>query len=277
MTTLIRWVVRPAFAIGLGLATYVTAVRPHKLGLIEALAFIAVAISATIQMWIALGGLLAAKRNKSRERLNKMLVGKIIFLWRQHIIDCDVTKISMHIWVVPPLYRRVFPYKLRRALTDRLSEQVVQERSWRPYLKCIAYQRYEYKAPSRVKFKKGLGMVGDCLEENLDDKVHFMNFEDAVVQGYLATEESWRAAPSTISHGLLYSKAKILADSYGQAAAIVLREPTGEAYGCITIEVPKGCRTKLSHSGVLRTEIRDFRVMIASVLSLESSDTNIVR
>lgn len=61
----------------------------------------------------------------------------------------------------------------------------------------------------------------------------------------LSSEDAWKGASARITHKLPLGYAEKLARTYSEAAAIVLRETTGEPIGCITIEIPIDSRAHI--------------------------------
>ena len=73
-------------------------------------------------------------------------------------------------------------------------------------------------------------------------------FQNALRQG----EANWHTQPIHITQNLRYGHAVSLAASYGQVAAMVIRETSGEAIGCITLDVPPAATMRLRRPAAKR-------------------------
>jgi hypothetical protein len=199
-----------------------------------------------------LGNALAERLGLRRERAARMVYGilrsKVIMISRDtRFHDVDASRISMHVWEVRPwLLRTLVPFRIRRRLADMLSDETVTTWGRRlTFLKCLAVYRMDPQPSSGVRFRKGKGLVGICVEENRKGKAQFVDFEARAFKSAIATEASWVKARSTITRSLNYRDARKLAERYGQAVAFVIQDESGEAIGALTMSLPIKCPVRI--------------------------------
>jgi hypothetical protein len=177
-----------------------------------------------------------------RDRVRRSLNTGLLALHRSGAYPDDITRVSFHVWVVPMWYRRLVPYRIRRRRKPddrRLPERL------RPRLQRLALHRFEQHEPSGVIFRKGIGLVGRCIDLNDRNQILIMRFNSAPAKRAMRDEATWANADINIHHNLKLSDARTLAQSYSQAAAIVIRERSGDAIGCVTLELPTDCKVSL--------------------------------
>ncbi len=155
----------------------------------------------------------------------------------------DPMKLGFHVWLVPRLYRFIFPYGFRKFIR-RVRPDTIKKDPWlRPKLKLGGVYRIERQPPSGAVFKKGNGVIGTCIHANEYNKCLPINWEKPVRQKLLSQKDrsKWNEANLKITLGIKYDDAVLLAERYGQAAAMVItRIESGEAIGCVTIDLPHG-------------------------------------
>jgi hypothetical protein len=250
-------------------ASFAPAVEQHK-ALPQSLRMVTlvVGIAAGIQAWASVGDVLSLRRSRAHRQTNDFLLTRLVKLCREgHFAGCDTTKVSLHVWEVPAWYRRLVPYKLRRRLRERFADDTG---AWRPKLVLAGHQRFEPQESLSLRHRKGTGLVGTCLSINRPDQIEIVDFESPDFQAALQSEETWRKNTSAaITRGLSYRRATQLAARYGQAAALVVREPNSEeAIACVTLEVPPGCSRKLEDSPEVLRELEGIADALADFLSI---------
>ena len=108
----------------------------------------------------------------------------------------------------------------------------------RPRIQRVATYRIDHLPQSEVSFKKGFGVVGRCIELGptgvMQVKLDSPTFRNAMKLG----ADAWANHSVDLTQNLTYKQAETLARRYGQVAAKVIQEGSGEVIGCITVEVP---------------------------------------
>jgi hypothetical protein len=167
-------------------------------------------------------------------------------IYREDLYSDDLTKVSFHVWIVPMWYRLLVPYQIRRKVKrDRRKMPLFL----RPRLRRVATFRWEHHEPSGINFKKGVGVIGRCIDLNEKGKPFLVRMDSDTFQAALrAGKDAWRSQDIKITQNLKFKDAEALAGSYGQVAALVLRERSGEAIGCITLDLPSGAKISLRRS-----------------------------
>lgn len=164
-------------------------------------------------------------------------------------VDRDLTDLRVHVWEVPRWYRRMIPYGfrsfLRRHAPGRRSED---DTKWiiRPNLVRVAAVGLVPQAPSGIRFRKGVGLVGVCVASNDRSEYSTLNIESPKYRTALrsATEDEWRNYGPKVTHNLSLADASKLSHSYGQVLGKVIQDThSGEAIGCVTVSV-KTCAPK---------------------------------
>ncbi|MCU1387846.1 MAG: hypothetical protein JWL72_1184 [Ilumatobacteraceae bacterium] len=210
-----------------------------------AIGFVAVGVG--IQVMSALNELVGTRRNKGHAQTDTRVRQVLVELSRRPdmIEDAqhpgrDLRKISLHVWEVPRWYRRFFPYRLRVALKKHAGPWL-QKLRLRPRLVLVSSQRFDFQSSLRIRFRKGTGLVGTALaHESLPgrESALFVDFKSQEFQAALSSESSWERASADLTRRLPYGDAMRLSRRYGQAVALTIQEPSGEAVGCPTFEVP---------------------------------------
>ena len=173
-------------------------------------------------------------------RVKQLLQSAIVSLSQNSQIPAqELVGVSLHVWLVPPWYRRLVPYQLRRRLKGRRDG-----RPWprwlkrRPALLCLSRFRVQPHDRSGVTFRPGIGLVGRCVALNRPTEIHVVKLNAKKFKQAVASDEGWNKAPVTTTYHLDRKSAQMLADMYSEAAALVMRDNSGDALGCVTIELP---------------------------------------
>lgn len=179
----------------------------------------------------------------TRYRVKRSLQRALVKIYDENFYTGKVTKISFHVWLIPGWYRKTIPYRLRhrgKQLANRLP-------IWtRPHLVRFAVFRFEHHSSAEVRFRKGVGIIGRCIDLNRKDHVMTIALDSKAFRVALADQQAWAGARDELTHGLPFAAAQQLADAYGQVATVVLRETWGEAIGCLTMELPRRCKLRLT-------------------------------
>jgi hypothetical protein len=138
------------------------------------------------------------------------------------------------------------------------------------FLKRLAVYRVDPQPSSGVRFRKGKGLVGMCVEENRRGAAQFVDFESAAFQSAIASEQAWANAHHTITRSLSHRDASTLAYRYGQAVALVIQDESGEAIGALTMSMPKGCPVRIADEALndlIQQDLGETADILASVLT----------
>lgn len=168
-----------------------------------------------------------------------------------------VASMSLHVWLLPIWYRKLrwarigLRWGIVKVAGPERSKRIVL----RPRLTRFVVDRVDALEPSGVTFRRGVGLVGLCIERDRRDKAMAVDFETPDMQELLkASAADWKAAPSESTFNLSQHDFGRLADKYGQAMALVLREAsTGEPIGCLSVELPPDCPVRLQDYSAPRT------------------------
>jgi hypothetical protein len=202
-----------------------------------------IAIPGMLSLYQGIDTLFTKSLEEVRNQTKRTLQTSINRIYRDGSYPGDVTKLSFHVWSVPRWYRRVVPYSVRRKVKKdgrRMPERL------RPRLQRLATFRWEHLAPSNIKLRKGVGVVGRCIDLNQRDKTILVRFDSRAFQTALRQgPEHWSQQTINITQNLSFESAEELSTKYGQVAALVLCDVSGEAIGCITIELPPGAPVSL--------------------------------
>ncbi|VVJ15463.1 Uncharacterised protein [Amycolatopsis camponoti] len=203
-------------------------------------AAIIVAVAVGAQRISAVQRWLTAPKSKRQELIEGVAQRTLVNLCRNCVVTDTLLELRVHIWEVPLWYRKIFPYRFRvwwkhLPVWDRLTRVAI-----RPALKRTAAVGLMKHAPSGVKFRKGRGLVGVCIANNIRAEILILDANDETYQQALAagSEEEWQEKGVDITKNLSLEDAKRLAALYGFVIARVLQDGTsGEATGCVTISV----------------------------------------
>jgi hypothetical protein len=157
---------------------------------------------------------------------------------------------------------------IRGTIDKTIGLQAVDRFIYRPTLERFVVDRVEQLEPSEVRFKKGKGLVGICIERDHRDRAMIVDFETADMRAMLTcTKDEWDKAPEDVTHRLEHEEFKKLADRYGQAAAFVIREQTtGEPVGCLTFELPPESNIRIQDYDAPRTASGQYALTSAGAL-----------
>ena len=293
---MIRTPIRVLYALALGIATGVLADHAIRTENGWLIAMVAVAASAaSVQVWYAAEPLLGTSKQRvaTTRIIDEFLRTRLLTYFQQglfkyptprHLPDGteyndEIMDVAIHVWEVPVWYRRFYSYKIRRWLKKHLSrstfgKRVVSSLSFRPPLKRVGYQQFNRKPSSDIPFRKGYGLVGDCLLENRENDALIADFRNPILSSLLAQgEEAWESASRGANktydaHKLHFDDAVSLAARYSTAAAQVLRNPqSGEPVGVITLSLPPWSTIDLKTSGQILKELDDVRHFAAGIVS----------
>lgn len=177
---------------------------------------------------------------RTRYKAKLFLQVSLVEIARSGAYSGDITEVGFHVWVLPSWYR-LLPLSIRR----RPKPDDRRLPIWlRPRLRRLARYRFERREDSGVTFRKGVGVIGRCIDLNVTSKIHIVRLDSQEYQDALtAGPENWDSQPMDIRQRLSHSQAAILAESYGQVAAVPLRHPSkGDAIGCVTLDLPPGAQ-----------------------------------
>jgi hypothetical protein len=216
---------------------------------------------------------LSGPKNRRRQQLEVLAQQTLLDVCRDRPISSDVIETYVHVWEVPLWYRRLFPYVLRSKL-----KEVVQHRpfnnfeGWviRPSLNRVAAVGFVKPAPSGVRFRKGVGLVGVCVANNDRAQVITLNTESSTYHEALKSDElTWQGLSQQVTHELSLSDAQRLARSYGQVIGKIVQDmDTGEAIGCVTISAKNPRQPlQLDRHESCRRKLNDLAMSSANVLA----------
>lgn len=267
-----RLVVYAAVAIVIGAAFISASVKP--LSVPQLIATTTLAIAALIQRINGIQRWLSAPRDRRQSHVEALAQKALVEVCMDRIVSQEMLGLRVHVWEIPLWYRRLFPYWMR----DRWKRTVKRRPfSWlarytiRPSLRRVAAVGLVNRAPSGVKFKKGLGLIGVCAANN--DQADFITLDvsNTTYQNALksANESDWRAFGPKITHNLDLEDARKLARSYGQVIALVVQDnDSGEAIGCATISIkPVKKRSQRVTEEQFKRSLTDLTLALADVLA----------
>lgn len=213
-------------------SVFVVATGPSDATALRLLAAAIVATPAAIGVALSIGQL-AGYDSHTRRALKRELKSSLIDLHRRIKYGDDITKVTFHVWVLPRWYRRLPAKACRGPLRS-------------PRLLRVAMYRFQRQGSSRIKFRKGMGLIGRCMEANNKDVVMIVRFNRPDFTQALATDGKWMDSDIEINQGLTRNQAQELVKLYSQAAARVLQDPDGNAIGCVTMGLPPNCSVEFS-------------------------------
>lgn len=259
---------RIGFAAVLGWATFIVTVESlDPLQPFRIIAAAAVAVSAVLQLWSVVTGWTGAGQ-VAVEDIESLMQASIVDMYQNHHLGKDLTQVSAHVWSVPLWYRKIFPYRLRKWLKGRLSQQAQQDHGWRPNLTRLASFQLPKRAPSGISFKKGYGIVGIAIEKNDPTHGYFVNFKSPdYLLAMSAGEAQWDSQATKLTRNLSYTDAARLAQKYGEAVAVVIRKRlTGEPIGCLTLEVSPSSDATIEGNQSLLAAISSLADLVSPVV-----------
>ena len=180
---------------------------------------------------------LSGPSDETKQRVRRILQSAVVDLAKKEIAGTEIVQISLHVWLVPPWYRFLFPYQLRRRVANRSTKQPWLRRlRISPTLVCMARYRVQPYDPSGLTFRKGIGLVGRCVAHNQAGVIHVVKLGTPAFKAALVDEKRWKAAHTTTTQNLSLEAGRSLAGLYSEAAALVIKDASGDALGCVTIE-----------------------------------------
>ena len=277
---MLRRIFQFLFAMLLAIATYFLTYQSLKVqthGRTQAeivVSGIVIGIAASVQFISVSTRFLGLKRGTDKN-IDAALWGQLVDFFKTKAFGKDIMDVSLHVWIVPIWYRRLFPYSFRlriRKVTRKLPsfDSGGGHFRLRPTLRRIGYEQFASRSRSNVDFRKGYGLIGHCLmiAEGDGEKTRISyaevrgNFSALVGQG----KEAWNEDNSIDKWGLEFEDAQKLSSKYGQVLAIPLRASSDEAVGCVTLSVPGSCTTNLFLSASVRKGLTTTQEIVEQLL-----------
>lgn len=188
-----------------------------------------------VQRWLS-------KPKRSRQDQTDVLAQQILIdICLNRTVSRELLDLSIHVWEVPLWYRRIVPYTFRiswKSLVTRRFFRMFARWTVRPAMRRVVALGLVKQAPSGVRFRKGLGLIGVCVANNDRSEFITLNTSSRRYQNALnsPSEAVWAQQGAEITHNLRLADAKKLSGSYGQVIAKVVQDmDSGEAIGCVTI------------------------------------------
>lgn len=214
-------------------------------------ASVVLAIAVAIQRISGVQRWLTSSKNRRKDQVDLFAQQVLVNLCMGRTISPEMLHLCVHVWEVPLWYRKIFPYALRWRLKCAVRMRGLRLfASWviRPALHRVIAVGLVKRAPSGVRFFKGIGLVGVCIANN--DFAEFVTLKTSSSQYSNAlkarSEAEWHRYGPAITHNLLLEDAVKLSHSYGQVLAKVVQDPdSGEAIGCVTISARYAGSTSL--------------------------------
>jgi len=203
-----------------------------------------------------------------RRDVESVLFNRLAALYSQFILSSDPTAITMHVWIVPSLYRKIFPYSVRRGLRQILPVWVYKV-TWKPSLRRLGEGGMRRLPPSGVGFRAGYGLPGIALRDNEPHTLYWANLQDPeFLKALSGGAEHWKQIPVELTQNLSYPAMRRLAGRYSEALAVVIQdERTGEAIGCLTTEAAAGHTLELRLNSALHAELRASADLLGPLVS----------
>jgi hypothetical protein len=221
-----------------------------------------------VGLFKAVSLLLGQPSQATRRRVKRTLQSSLVAIARNGYYPGDVTQLSYHVWVVAPISRRLLPSAFRK-LTARDSHG--PPRLLRPALHRLAMYRFEHLDASGIKFREGIGLIGRCIAKNEVQRARVLALDRGDFRSLLSQgRDAWDAASVDLTQHLSYDDAQRLAESYGQVAALAIRNENGHAIGCITLDLPPNVQIDLTDPAQSRDLLRELattRDHIANLLT----------
>jgi hypothetical protein len=222
-----------------------------------------------VQRWLS-------KPKRSRKEQTDVLVQQtLIDICLNRTVSRELLDLSVHVWEVPLWYRRVLPYALRTAWKRVIARWIFRIFArWilRPTLRRVVALGLVKQAPSGIRFRKGLGLIGVCIANNDRSEFITLNTSSRKYQRVLnsSSESEWQQHGHEITHNLHLEDARKLSNSYGQVIAKVIQDmDSGEAIGCVTISVKGSSTTTLDIAGdeMFKSSVTTLAASVARILA----------
>jgi len=222
-----------------------------------------------VQRW------LSAPKRRREDHAADLAQTTLINLCDGCTVSPELLNLYIHVWEVPRWFRKTFPYRLRKSLKASARNGWLKpftKWSIAPTLCRLTAVSLLKTAPTGVRFRKGLGLVGVCIANNNHSKLVTLKISSPEYREALKsdTELQWRAYGPKITHRLSLEDARKLSDSYGQVLAQVVQDvKSGEAIGCVTISVRQSSsRTfQLTTNPDIKRRLTDFALGVREVLA----------
>ncbi|MFD3403443.1 hypothetical protein ACFWUU_22355 [Kribbella sp. NPDC058693] len=218
-----------------------------------------------VQKW------LTAPRDHRKHQVERMAQQTLIRLCQDKPVANDLLQIRVHVWGVPPWYRRLFPHAVRGLLRRVAQRRGLTWLAWlkiRPKLQRLAAVGLVKEPPSGVPFRMGRGLIGVCLLNNDRGETLKLRTSDPTYRRALqsVTEKEWESKGQGITHNLKLPDAKKLANLYGQVVAKVVQDPdSGEAIGTVTISV-KNASPRIGNQELYLDNVRDLALVVGELI-----------
>jgi hypothetical protein len=176
----------------------------------------------------------------TRTKVRDTLKSALIAMYHANLFThAEVLHVGFHVWALPLWYRRCPPQMYGR-LPDRIKGRL------EPKLHLVAAYSFVQKDPSEVTFTLDVGLIGRCVAANDSQRIMVVRLDRGPAKRLLkAPVADWEACKDvTVTQNLPQSDAVRLAKSYGQVAALVMRDGR-DAIGCVTLDLPPDCNRRL--------------------------------
>jgi hypothetical protein len=240
----------------------------------DAAAALILTLAVGIQRLSAIQRWLSSARDRRKEQITSLAQQALVEICSGRVVSQALMHFYVHVWAVPPWYRRLFPYGLRRFLKTRSDRRPVSFFTrWviRPALERAAAVGLEKPATSGVRFYKGHGLIGVCIANSDPAELISLNVNSAAYKKALkaGTEEEWVAFGQAITHGISLEEATKLSHAYTQVIAkVVVDSQSGEPIGCVTASLrePLSVGYRLAQDQAARRAVTDLALSLRDVL-----------
>ncbi|WP_328524066.1 hypothetical protein [Kribbella sp. NBC_00359] len=218
-----------------------------------------------VQKW------LSTPRDQRKEHAERLAQQTLIRLCDSRPVSEDILSIRVHVWGVPPWYRRLFPHSIRMRLRELVKWRRLTWLAWfkiRPKLQRLAAIGLVKEPPSGVPFRMGKGLIGVCLLNNDRGDTLKLRTSDREYKEALdsATEKEWENKGPGITHNLSLADANRLAKLYGQVVSKVVKDQrSGEAIGVVTISV-KDSNPRIGNQQLYLINLRDLALTVGDFI-----------
>jgi hypothetical protein len=270
-----KWIIPATIAIILWAAFIVINESVDPLNTPKFLAATVLTLAVVIQRISSVQRWLATPKNRRKEQVDVLAQQVLLNLCMGKTVSTDLQTLCVHVWEIPAWYRRLISYRLRRtfkSIVRRNPFRTFTRWSIRPALKRVAAVGLVKQAPSGIRFRKGVGLVGVCVFNNDRAQIVTLRTSSTAYRRALLSddEDQWRQHPPILTHNLSLEDAKKLSHSYGQVIAKVIQEPaTGEAIGCVTISLRNASShaIQIAKDQKFRDQLNDLSMSVASILA----------
>lgn len=218
-----------------------------------------------VQKW------LSGPRDQRKIHTERLAQETLIRLCESRVVADDILGIRVHVWGVPPWYRRVFHHSLRKKLRGLAQRRGLTWLAWlkiRPKLQRLAAIGLVKEPPSSVRFSMGKGLIGVCLLNNDRGDTLKLRTTDRAYTDALnsATEKEWVTQGPEITHNLSLADARKLASLYKQVISKVVQDQqSGEAIGVVTISV-KDSNPRIGNQQLYLNNLRNLALTVGDII-----------